>query len=270
MNANLVFAAFDQAFPMGSSMKDFGTILAGFGSSGSDDWLPAACVVDTARYGLSAGAIDYFGTADNAPDDDYRYMVVGGYVLHKKVRYKISFYQLNAYNIYREQVGRASIGFRFFPGVIGSIEAVGYRASVCGRIYDSHNALTLGTAALAHLTFLNVYAALRDVPVYNKEVPGLLPLTALRVGVSTLPHRFGAQGVAIDIQPTQEPSVRLFVGQELRIHPQMSLSLGISAIPLMFSMGCTIGLSGAKTTIALVQHPLLGWSKGISAGYVRY
>jgi hypothetical protein len=77
----------------------------------------------------------------------------------------------------------------------------------------------------------------------------------------------------IIVTPNDEAPVRFAIAQEYRIGKVFALSASIASNPTTIGFGITVDNPMDKFLMngsaAVVNHPFLGWSKGVSVDYGR-
>jgi hypothetical protein len=254
---------------MGYAMESFSTIVTAGGVAGRQPWSPACQLVDSARFGLAACGVDYFDDMDNLREREIRQGAVGGWLkAGPHVTVKAAYTHFAALDIYFEQKGHLSVGTPAIPFVQVSIELSGYRAGLLTDRDEREALASAGASVWVPWSFASVSLSCEDVMLEEAGHPGFAPPTRFTLGLHTAPHRFGAQGVLLRVEPGEQPRFGLYIGQELRLHRTIALSAGFSAEPLMFSIGLTFVLPTFSAQTALVHHPVLGWSRGLGLEYV--
>jgi hypothetical protein len=101
-----------------------------------------------------------------------------------------------------------------------------------------------------------------NIPLKDAGRPGFVPPFTLLVGVHTMPQRFGAQGITVAIEPVDDFRIRFRAAEEYWIDGKVGLGAAISTNPLMAGFSVTVAVKQFTGFVALVHHPVLGWSKG--------
>jgi hypothetical protein len=89
-------------------------------------------------------------------------------------------------------------------------------------------------------------------------VTGSEPAISIACGIHTQHSRFGAQGVIIEITPTESSPIRLKIGEEVRFIKWCGIQIAIANNPVQISFGLSIDLINTLTTASLVNQPELG------------
>jgi len=259
--------ALNDPFPLGYSMQNFSTIMWENGISGRQPWIAAAFCRDTVIFGVSATAIDYYDPMDNLEGSSIRQAAFGAWYIYKKLVVKAAYQHFNALDIYREQKGFLSLGTWAVPYVSISAELAGYRAGLIHDDNERENIALGGITVWVPWSFASASVACSNILLKDARRPGFAPPFLLHAGIYTAPHRFGAQGVKVEIEPGTYTQIRFFAGEEYWIKNIFGLSIALSTNPLMVSFGATINIKSYSAYASFVHHPVLGWSKGAGAEY---
>lgn len=269
MHATPSHSAINDPFPMGYSMVNFGTIIQGNRISGRQPWTPACFAKDSSLFSLSSAYVNYYDAMDNLEDEDFRQAAIGFWLNLKKVGIKGSGTFFNALGIYEEQKGFLSIGTSITKFINISAELEAYRAGLIDNKEESETLVSTGISLWVPWSFASASLSCRNITVENAAHPGFRQPFSISLGIHTMPHRFGSQGVLIIIEPENKTDIRLCIGQELFIHRTVALSVAVSSKPLMVSFGVTFSLPSFGVSSAFVYHPVLGWSQGVGMEYVK-
>jgi hypothetical protein len=253
-------------FPLGYSMMSQGAIIAADGAGGRQPWVSAAFYRDTLRWGASAAAVSYHGGGSAAQ------YAAGGFGAFGPVVAKASVVQLDAMGIYYEQTAAISAGssWRFLSF---GIDAQIYRIGLYGRPSDTRASANLGAELLVQTSRISADLAASGLAVSSGGGPGADPPFTLAARICTARNRYGSQGAMIKITPDDEAPVRFAIAQEYRIGKAFAISASIASNPTTVGFGITvdnlIDKSAMNGSAAVVNHPFLGWSKGVSVDYGR-
>jgi hypothetical protein len=263
-------------FPLGYPMMSQGALVETEGVSGRQPWTPAACYRDTLRWGASMAAVSYHGGGSAA-----RY-AVGGFMMVGPVVGKLSLTQLDVMGLYYEQAAALSAGsqWRFLSF---SLDGQAYRAGLAGRVPDappsspayqsqsprSRTSAALGTTILLQTRRISADVVAEGVTVLTSGDPAADPVPSITARVCTVRNRYGSQGAAVRITPEHDSPLRLILAQEYRIGETFALSASIASNPTMIGFGLTVDKSPVTGAAAVVNHPFLGWSKGVMVDYAR-
>jgi hypothetical protein len=255
-------AALNDPFPMGYAMGNFGAILWPGGLPARQPTAPAAALRGENCFGFSASATDYFDDMDNMADKDIRQACAGLWINRKFVSVKVAYLHFNALGIYREQEVFVSAGWSRIPFVSVSIEGAGYIASLLSGRNEHQNSASAGASFLFPRKYASLSFSFKDVPVKPAGCAGFAPPFAMAAGIHTMPHRFGAQGISVAVEPKPDLCIRFRAAQEFWIDNRIGIGAAVSANPLMIGLGVTARWDRFAAFGALVHHPVLGWSKG--------
>ncbi len=261
--------ALNDPFPMGYSMLNFGTVLQGTGISGRQPWLPACFAKDSALFSLSSAYINYYDAMDNLTEQDFRQAAVGFWIKAERISIKVSGTFFNALGIYEEQKGFLSAGTVIGRYIHISTELEAYRVGLIADKNESETLAALGVSLRVPWSFASATLTCKNITVENASQPGFRQPFSLSLGIHTMPHRFGAQGVVITVEPEYHNDIQLCIGQEFYIHNMVGLNFALSSKPLMVSFGISFSLPMYGVYTGFVHHPVLGWSQGVGMEYVK-
>jgi hypothetical protein len=108
---------------------------------------------------------------------------------------------------------------------------------------------------------------IEHITVKSTRRDGADPPIRIHCSVHTSQHIFGAQGVRLSIVPDFEHPVSIAIGQEFRLTPRIAIHAGVANNPLFIGIGIAAFFGRGSASAAMVNHPVLGWSRGISAEY---
>jgi hypothetical protein len=218
------------------------------------------------RWGASAAAVSYHGGGSAAQ------YAAGGFGVLGPVVAKASLVQLDAMGIYYEQAAALSAGssWRFLSF---GVDAQIYRIGLYGRPSDTRTSAALGAALLVQTRRISADLTASGLTVSSGGDPYADPSPAFAARICTARNRYGSQGAMIKITPDDEAPVRFVIAQEYRIGKAFALSASIASNPTTVGFGITVDKSIDKSMVngssAVVNHPFLGWSKGVSVDYGR-
>jgi hypothetical protein len=265
------FAGLKDPFPAGRSMGDMGTIVWSDGGSGRQPWTPASMLSDTFRFGLAAAAVSYYDRMDNLRDAAIDRVSLGGWVRIAPAFciVKASYSRLSALGVYCEDEGRVSAATDALPWLRFGFDVAAYRLGLLTEEDASERLLRIGESVWISWSFAAVSISCTHLDIGHAVGRAVDPPTELRLGLHTTRHRFGAQGVVLEVFAEDKPRVNIRVGEEYWFHRSLALSAAVSANPFMVSFGLTVARPSWSIAGALVHHPLLGWSKGCAAEWAR-
>jgi hypothetical protein len=262
-------AALNEPFPAGYSMANFGTILHGNRISGRQPWTPACFAKDTSKFSLSSSYVNYYDAMDNLESSDFRQASLGGWVNLKKVSIKGSGTFFNALGIYYEHKGYFSIGTSLIPYVNISVELEAIKAGLVDDHNEYETLVSTGMSVWVPWSFASASLTCRNIILEDAAHPGFRQPVAICLGIHTMPHRLGSQGILLTLEPENKTEIRLCIGEEFYIHRTIGLCFAVSTKPLMVSFGVKFGLSSYGVYTAFVNHPVLGWSQGVGMEYIK-
>ncbi len=263
------YSALNDPFPMGYSMLNFGTIIQGSRTSGRQSWIPACFAKDSALFSLSSAYVNYYAAMDNLKSDDFRQAAVGFWLNLKRVGIKGSGTFFNALGIYEERKGFLSIGTSIGPYVNISAELEAFRIGLIDNKDESETLVSTGLSCWIPWSFASASLCAKNITLENADHPGFRQPFTLTLGVHTMPHRFGSQGVLLTYEPENDNDIRLCIGQEFSLHKNFAVSAAVSTKPLMVSFGISFNLQMGGFYSSFVHHPVLGWSQGVGMEYVK-
>ncbi|MDR0307688.1 MAG: hypothetical protein LBI42_12740 [Chitinispirillales bacterium] len=252
-------------FPIGSSMASQGALIETHGISGREPWTPAAFYRDTLTWGAAFSAISYHGASGAGGVSQY---AAGGWTIFRNVVYKASLMQLDAMGIYYEQTAVFSTGtsYRFLSF---SAESRSHRIGLKGSGSDIRTMSAFGATVHTHSRRVSAGVSAEGLTVLNSGSSDVdLPLT-FSGRICTVRNRYGSQGAVVKITPADAKPVRFILAQEYRISQNVSLGASLGSNPTTIGFGLMINKGVVSGAGAVVNHPLLGWSKGVSVDYAR-
>ena len=259
-----IMAGSHDPFPAGYSMGNSGAIIQANGPSGRQPWVPAGFFTDTLRFGLSVCGIDYYDPMDNFESSHIAQALAGGFYHYKSVVCKISYAYLQAFGVYNEQQGFFSAGTTAIPFVNPSIEITGYRAGLMDASHEHASFIHAGMSALVSVHYAAFSLSCNNLPLKKATDNGFDPSPAVRAGLHTRFNSIGAQGVVCEVSKEGDYTFKFSVGEEYNFNNCFSLSTAFSTNPFMLYFGLIVSWSKSTASLAFVQHPVLGWSKGLT------
>jgi hypothetical protein len=260
VTANITRAAPRDPFPIGRSMPSQGAIADPEGAAGREPWVSAALYRDTLRCGVSAAAVSYHGGGSVSQ------YAVGGFGLVGPVVGKLSITHLDALDVYYEQMIGMSAG-NCRKHISYSIDARLYRLGLYGSPEDARSSLSAGAAVCLRTRQIIADAAVSGVTVMSADAEEADAPLSVTVRLCTVRNRYGTQGAMIRITPSDESPLRFVLGQEYRIGAMFAVSASIASNPVMIGFGITVDKSPIGGGAAVVNHPDLGWSSGVTADW---
>jgi hypothetical protein len=253
-------------FCIGDGMGNLGAIHGG--AAGNDPWVPACESGDSAHYGVYAAGVDFFDRMDNLPGQTILAGAVGGFYAWRFISAKAAFRQFNALNVLYEQAGHASIGLRWGP-VRPSIELDGFRAGLAADSRETETAVELGCSVWVPFRHVALSAIGRNFSIEKADAQGFMLPPEFSLGIHSRFPGMGAQGVIGTTIFDNDVRFRLTIGEEFWILKQCGITLGVESNPFIFGCGILVALGGGRGAFSMVNHPDLGWSRGISLEWAK-
>lgn len=256
-------------FPHGRLMMSQGAVIDTEGESGREGWSPAALYRDTLSYGVSLALTSYYSGWSSQ-----RY-TLGGFYDAGSIVIKGALSQFDFMRVYYEQDVILSAGTSWrmlsFGGDV-SMRRIG--------LYDSNDdriIFMFGTSLLYRIRRITADVSAKNILTISDDVAGVAPPFSAAFRISTIRSRFGAQGVLLEITPSYDAPFRFIAAQEYGFGNDITFGASISSNPTMIAFGITFGASSLSSSLpsnitsgaAFVNHPYLGWSKGMYFDYSR-
>jgi hypothetical protein len=190
---------------------------------------------------------------------------LGGFCSIKGFTAKLSIAHFDAMRVYFEQEGLLSIGTTRIPFVNPSVELSGYRAG----LYDNtagpvRTRIDMGVSAMAPFRLAAVSLSCSHIPLKTGGAEGYGSPLTVRAGVHTTANSLGSQGVVCEMQNDGLWRFRLSIGEEYWLFNRAALSAAFTTNPVVIHFGVTVAWKGAAVSAGFVEHPVLGWSKGLA------
>lgn len=262
-------AALQDPFPGGYSMGNLGTIVCKDGPGGLQPWMPAAFGEKKTNWGLSAGAVSFYDKMGNFKDRSIYRVTGGGWFGYSFMNLKMSISQLDVLGVYYEQSVFGSAGISVFSLFDMSIEAAVYRTGL-RNTKKVRTTGELGISLWLPINLVSLAVSAEHCVIKKSGSYGADPPFTIRTGIHTELNRFGAQGVVIEIIPEYQKPIRLIIGEEYRILRWLGIHAAVGNNPVMIGIGLVIDWKKSGGSAALVNHPVLGWSRGFSVFYSKY
>ena len=254
--------AVDAPFAQGYSMGNLGTIAGTVANR--QPWTSAARLSDTAGFGFAAHGTFYYDLMDNLPQSSIRRIDLGGWYACRQLLIKGAVSYFNTCGIYAEQTGFLSAGTGVIPFVNISISVYGTRYELLTASYDkyAHTSAAAGFSIAIPFPLATIVSSIDNITLKNVDQEGFNNLLKIKAAVHTSPNRFGAQGFVLQVEPQRTNSFTVAVGEEINLTKNCAVALAVSTNPLLVSAGVTILWQNQAAWLALVNHTVLGWSKG--------
>ncbi len=260
-------AALHEPFPQGYLMGNLGTIIYADGPGGRAPLVSAAFMNDSPAVGLSSAVTTYYDDMDNFSDRHFATATGGVWFALKRLRLKGTISLFDALGTYREQSGYLSGAVELPRDIRISLDISGVRSFLAA---PGEQAVTLGLGGISlfyPLKPVSFSATVDRIVIKSGHIDGADPDLRIRCGIHTTRHAFGAQGVLVTINPAYEHPVSVAIGQEFRISRIIAIHGAVANNPLFFGLGISVFPGSATASASLVNHPVLGWSRGFSADY---
>jgi hypothetical protein len=187
--------------------------------------------------------------------------------------------------LYYEQTASLSAG-TVWRSLSFSLETQAYRMGLTRRVPDAAAGVTAlpaaaqsprsrasaSAGATLHLQIRRLSAGVtaEGLTVLASGDPAAAdPAPSITARVCTARSRHGSQGAAMVITPQADSPLRFIIAQEYRIGGTFALSASIASNPTTIGFGLTADKFPLTGAAAVVNHPFLGWSRGVSADYAR-
>ncbi|MDR2692836.1 MAG: hypothetical protein LBB74_01300 [Chitinispirillales bacterium] len=247
-------------FPFGCSMASQGAIADPEGATGREPWVSAALYRDTLRYGVSGAAVSYHGGGSVSQ------YAVGGFGVVGPIVGKILIAHLDALGIYYEQTAGLSLGgCRKYLSY--SVDTRLYSLGLYGDSEAPRVSLSAGAAVCLRTRLVIVDAAVSGVTLMSAGAEEADAPLSVAIRLCTVRNRYGTQGAAAKITPSDRSPLRFVIAQEYRIGAMFAVSASIASNPTMIGFGITVDKPPVSGGAAVVNHPELGWSSGVSADW---
>lgn len=263
-----VKGAVNEPFPQGYAMGNLGTIVCEHSPSGRSARLPAAYMSDTLAVGVNASVTTYYDDMDNYADRHLTTAIGCGWLSVRRFSIKTGISRFDALGAYREFCGFVSLGTALFKGIRVGAGFSGTRFTLSAA--PRYDPATLGEARFAlriPVGKVSISSTVDRLTVKSTRRDGADPDPRITCAVHTSQHIFGAQGVRITIIPALEHPVSIAIGQEFRFSSHLAIHGGVANNPLFIGIGIAVFFGRGSASAAMVNHPILGWSRGISAEY---
>jgi len=255
-------AAARDPFPVGYSMMSQGALVEAEGVSAREPWTPAAYYRDSLRWGVSAAFAGYHGGGSAAQ------YAVGGFGQIGPVTCKGALTHLDVMGIYYEQAAALSVGsqLRFLSY---SLEASNYRMGLTVSSDDRRSMTFAGATLYAVSRVVSAGVTAEGLTLLSSGLRDADPSPIISIRICTVRNRYGSQGAMIKFTPNDDAPMRFVFAHEYRIGKMFALSASIASNPTMIGFGLAVDKNPLNAAAAVVNHPQLGWSRGMSVDYAR-
>lgn len=263
----MVVADLQMPFPVGFSMGNMGTILLADGATGRQPWISAAYCDNTRTFGLACGAVSFYDRMDNFTDESIVTGFGGVYYAPGKIKLKFAVSHFAAMNIYYEQSGYFSFAADLLSRFRMGVNLSGVRIGLKGNNKETRTIGECGVSGLIRGKQASFSVDLKHIPVKSSKADGTDPPFCIITGFHSVKNLFGSQGVIIEVTPSIEHPIRFCIGEQYRFFKIFAVEASIANNPLFVAFGVAIEITKISTTLSLVNHSVLGWSKGFAVMY---
>ena len=260
-------AALREPFPQGCGMGNLGTIISDKAPGCNGPMVSAAFTNNLYGSGFALWAVSLYDDMDNLESARLMSICGGGWKTYGNLTLAAWLSDFNAFSIYRERSGLLSLAYGTIIGVKAAIDLCGTHISCAGQGASRLTFVHSGVSLLVPLRSVVLGATLLNVPLKSSGVEGSDLPVSLRFTIRTRPHAFGSQGILLEVTPRRYHPISVAIGQELRFAGIMALYGAVSCNPLLVGTGVSFFIRDCGLCAALVNHPVLGWSRGIGAYY---
>ncbi len=262
-----LFAAGAEPFALGYGMGNNGAIIQQKGMSGRQPWTSACFYNDTLRFGVSVAGVDYYDAMDNMESSHITQVTFGGWYASNGYVAKASFAHFDALGLYFEQQGHVSFGYNRLPFVNPSLEFDALRAGLQNSTEHPQTRLDMGFSLLIPGRAVALSFCCGHIPLKKPADEGFdAPLT-FRAGLHTTYNELGGQGILAEFGHDRQWNFRVSIGEEYWLIKNLGLCAALSTNPFLIHFGITIAYSSSSLSVSFVDHPILGWSRGLSLDY---
>jgi len=261
IHALCIEAGVRDPFPIGAAMMSQGALIETQGMSGREPWSSSAFYRDTMPWGAAFSAVSYHG-ADGA--EGVSQYAAGGFVSLRNVICKVSIMQLDAMGVYYEQTAYLSAGsiYKFLSlGAEVKTHRIGLKASSS----DVRTMTSLGSTLHAQSRRISASIMAEGLTVSSSGLYDADPPVSFSGRICTVRNRYGSQGVLVKITPENDKPLRFIVAQEYRLNSNFAIGASLGSNPSIIGFGLLVDMQPIGGSAAVVNHPLLGWSKGFYA-----
>jgi hypothetical protein len=259
--------ASEDPFPPGFSMGTLGSVICEKTMSGSQPWTPAAFYDDTFRFAFAAAGVSYYDAMDNFSERPAYRAAGGGLAAFKRIICKASISHFSFLDTYFEQSGSFSLAVKWCRWFRAGVELNGYRIGIVDGNGTSRASADMGLSVWVPWRYVCVSALCEHLTLESMGVEGGDKPVRLKMGLHSVFHKFGAQGVCIEYLPGLPDPLRFTVGEELVLYKHLGLQVAFSNNPVLISIGCIVEAGRYGLDVSFVNHSVLGWSEGIAAGF---
>lgn len=262
-------------FPEGYSMGNLGTIFYENSPAEFDAFSPASLLKDTLHVGFSFSTTTYYDEMDNYQDLSIYSINLGVSTGIKNFGLKTGISELNVLGIYKEQCAILSAAISPMKRVKIGSELYATRFILYKSIHeeDWFTMVNLGFSVRITFSYTTVITRIENIAKKywrysnsNYESPPL----SFTLNLNTKHLTIGAQGISLRITPDYEKPLSFALGMEFEIFGPLKIQCAIAENPFFVALGVTLLLNRGNLSFALVNHPVLGWSKDVEIQYHNY
>jgi hypothetical protein len=260
----------NEPFPQGCSMGNLGTIIYDDGPGSREPLQNAATLkCDTLSAGIAASVTTYYDDMDNYGDRHLASVSGGGWLTAGRFGCKAAVTNFDVLGVYGEQSGYFSCAINVFRGVRLGADLTGTRFILTSGAEAPLSLAQAGFSVRIPVKIIAFVASIDHLTVKPTHTDGAAPPLRISCSIHTMEHTYGAQGIRIDITPEFEHPVRLAIGEEFRFSRNFAIHGALANNPFFVGFGIAVLWNNACASAALVNHPVLGWSRGFGAQYGR-
>ncbi|MFW6254366.1 MAG: hypothetical protein ACOC41_05500 [Chitinivibrionales bacterium] len=260
-------AADTEPFSPGFGMATQSTVLWENSPAARQPWSASALHGnEDVPFGFAAGAVSYY--SDLQTLTDIVQATAGIWFTRKSITVKLAYSQLDALGQYYRQKAFLSAGIPlyFVADVRISMECELFRCGLSGT--DETEAFaTVGWTAMVRRKIANISLAFSHFVVESASDESFEPPLTMSCRVSTVRHRYGAQGIGFDYIMEHRTRFRFRLGHGFWIHEAFGATFSMATNPVTIGLGVELQFPSIETGAAYMFHPVLGWSRGIHLMY---
>ncbi len=262
-----IAANLQEPFPQGFSMGNLGTVLWENGAQGCQPWISAAFCDSSRRFGMALGTVSYYDRMDNFNEESIYRAFGGVFLAIKRFRFKLAVSHFSALEMYYEQTGFFSAGVDLFNHLRAGIDFSGTKTGLREFKEKMHTVGECAFSAWIPFKAAALELSLSHITLKPGRAQGVDAPVCIKSGFHTTSNRFGAQGVVIEITPSQSHPVRFVIGEQYRLFTIIALEASLANNPFLIGVGVLVDISSVSASVSMVNHPVLGWSRGFAALY---
>jgi hypothetical protein len=263
-----------EPFSIGYGMATNGAILQPDGIPGREPFTSACFYNDSLRFGVTVAGVDYYDPMDNMSSSHIGQAALGGFFAPRRGALKGfvlkgAYLQFDAMRVYYEQQGMLSIGCSRVPFVKPSLELAGFRAGLYHANDPSpQTRLEMGASAMVPFRVAAISLNVNHIPLKKANILGYDDPLVVRIGLHSGKNSLGGQGILMELEQDEVWRFRIVIGEEYWLMKNLAASLALTTNPVIINFGVTCAFDGSSSiTAAFVDHPVLGWSKGLAASW---